>query len=177
MLTTLTQRESERLKVLRDYHILDTPSEIAFERLTSLSARIFDVPICFVSLIDADRQWFKSCFGIDIRETNRALSFCTHTILSDEVFVVPDATLDPRFAENVFVTGEPYIRFYAGAPLTSPEGLKIGTLSILDMEPRVFDAKLQHMLSDLAASVMDDLELRRTAFRLRENEISLRENE
>ncbi len=122
----LPPNEAERLRTLRSYNILDTPPEVAFERITSLAARLFDVPISLVSLIDADRQWFKACFGMDIYQTDRKLSFCAYAILSDEVMIVPDATLDPRFSTTsrlweslIFVpmralrSGPPVVRIWA----------------------------------------------------------------
>ncbi len=130
--------EAERLEVLYDYEILDTAPEATFDRVTRLAARLFNVPIAVISLVDADRQWFKSCYGLDIRQTGRDLAFCAHAILHDEVMSVPDATLDPRFADNPLVTGEHHIRFYAGAPLHSHEGENLGTLAVLSSEPRAF---------------------------------------
>jgi PAS domain S-box-containing protein len=160
MIAPLPKNEVQRLEELRAYEVLDTPPETAFDRVTQLAARIFDVPVALVSLLDEGRQWFKSCYGLDTRETPRDLAFCAHTLLSDQALVAPDMTLDPRFADNPLVTGEPHIRFYAGAPLVSPRGLKLGTLCIVDFHPREFDAAALATLSDLAAIVMDELELR-----------------
>src|SRR3982074_2675755 len=113
----LTENETERIKALRKYAILDTPEEPAFDRITRLAAHLLGTPITTLTLVDEDRQWFKSAYGLRGRENPRELSFLAHTILSNEVMVVPDATADPRFATNPLVTGEPKIRFYAGAPL------------------------------------------------------------
>ena len=175
MSAPLPSNEAERLQTLCDYQILDTPPEAAFERITSLAARLFGVPIVLVSLVDANRQWFKSCFGLDTRQTDRKLSFCAHAILSDAVMVVPDATADPRFVNNGLVTGPPHIRFYAGAPLKTPEGLNLGSFCLMDTSPRQFSDEHQAMLADLAATVVDELELRRVARELREKEETLRQ--
>src|ERR1700679_3025996 len=117
--------EERRLAALRRLALLDTEAEDVYDRVTELVARLFDAPIALITLIDADRQWFKSRYGIDISETHRALAFCDHAIRGDEVMIVPDAALDPRFSDNAFVVGEPNIRFYAGAPLIAPDGAKL----------------------------------------------------
>lgn len=106
--------EQQRLAVLRSLHILDTPPEERFDRITRTAQRLFNVPIALISLIDAHRQWFKSCQGLPVSETPRGISFCGHAILADTPLIIPDALLDPRFADNPLVTGEPRIRFYAG---------------------------------------------------------------
>ncbi len=152
--------EPERLAALRAYEVLDTPPEEAFDRITALAARIFRVPIALVSLIDHERQWWKSCYGMDGRETVRKLAFCAHAILAREVMVVPDAARDERFRENPLVTREPGIRFYAGSPLISRSGHALGTLCILDRVPRGLTAEERATLSDLAAMAVDELELR-----------------
>jgi GAF domain-containing protein len=130
--------ENERLAALFRYTILDTPDEPAFDRLTALAARLFKAPVALVTLIDEKRQWFKSCVGTSISETSREVSFCAHAILDDDVTVVPDATADPRFSDNPFVTGPPGVRFYAGAPLKVSEVYNLGTLCILDTVAREF---------------------------------------
>ncbi|HEX8833911.1 MAG TPA: GAF domain-containing protein, partial [Abditibacteriaceae bacterium] len=127
MIAPLPPNEAERLQVLRDYDILDTPPEMAFERLVNMAARLFDVPIALVSLVDSERQWSKACFGVDTRESSREVSFCAHAILSRKVLVVPDALADMRFSDNPVVTGGPGIRFYAGAPLQTPSGHNLGS--------------------------------------------------
>lgn len=161
MQTLAPPDEDERLHALYRYNILDTPVEPAFERITSLASKFFDIPIALTTLIDRDRQWFKSCHGLNIRSTSRQVSFCTHAILSDNVMVVPNAQKDERFADNPLVTGYPGIRFYAGAPLKTPEGHKLGTLCIIDTMPRApLSAKEEETLADLAALVVDELELR-----------------
>jgi diguanylate cyclase (GGDEF)-like protein len=142
--------ENARLQSLRALNILDTSPEERFDRLTRLAKRLFGVPIALISLVDADRQWFKSCQGLDVRETPRGISFCGHTILGDEVMLVPDATLDERFHDNPLVVGAPGIRFYAGCPLRIPNGSKLGTLCLIDVEPRTLDAADRAALKDLA---------------------------
>ncbi len=157
----LPRDEEARLTTLRRYAILDTDREAVFDRIASLAARQFKVPIALVSLVDEDRQWFKAACGLDVRETPRDPAFCAHAILGDEVFVVADATQDDRFSDNPFVTGEFHLRFYAGAPLKTPSGHKIGTLCLIDREPRHdFTAEDAALLEDLAAVVVDQIEMR-----------------
>ncbi len=141
--------------------MLDTPPEKAFDSITELAARLFKVPISTVTLIDEDRQWFKSCFGLETRETGREIAFCAHAILYDGVTVVPDAHEDARFAENPLVTGPPHIRFYAGAPLRTGNGLSLGTLCIIDTKPRKLSKDNVAMLARLATLVVDEIQLRR----------------
>ena len=143
--------ERERLATLRDLNILDTPAEEKFDRLTRLARRLFDVPIALVSLVDESRQWFKSSDGLDALETPRDISFCGHAILGSEVFVIPDATQDRRFAGNPLVLDGPEIRFYAGCPLRAENGQPLGTLCLIDRNPREFDAEDVSSLQDLAA--------------------------
>lgn len=153
--------EQKRLGALRRLDVLDTPIEGAFERLTSLASRLFDTPIALISFVDNNRQWFKSHQGVDFCETPLSMSFCTHTIQKKEhVLVVPDATTDTRFCSNPLVTGESHIRFYAGAPLISREGQPLGSLCILDTKARDLNDKERQTLVDLAAVVVDELELR-----------------
>ncbi|HEY0191871.1 MAG TPA: diguanylate cyclase [Kofleriaceae bacterium] len=153
--------EDARLRALRSYGILDSDVEPSFDRITSLVARVLDVPIALVTLIDAERQWFKSCAGLGGSETERDLAFCSYTILRDEVLVIPDAYEDGRFAHNPYVTGEPFVRAYAGAPLRTPEGYRIGSLCAIDRKPRQFTADQLATLVDLAQIVIDEMELRR----------------
>ena len=117
--------DEQRLDALNSYAVLDTPAEPVFDRITGLVSRIFKVPIALISLVDRDRQWFKACVGLDVRETPRDLAFCAHAILSDAVMVVPDAREDPRFKCSQLVVGPPHIRFYAGAPLVTTEGFRL----------------------------------------------------
>jgi diguanylate cyclase (GGDEF)-like protein len=142
--------EETRLKNLRSLNILDTHTEERFDRLTRLAQRMFDVPIAVVSLIDENRQWFKSCMGLDAKETSRDISFCGHAILRDEIFIIPDATKDIRFSDNPLVLDEPKIRFYAGCPLKYMDGSLLGTLCIIDTKPRKFVEDDLTALKDLA---------------------------
>lgn len=155
----LLLNEAQRLATLHNLHILDTPPEERFDRIAKLAAQLFNVPIALVSLVDANRQWFKACWGLPIRETERSISFCAHTILQDEMLIVPDALLDPRFSNNPLVTREPHIRFYAGQPLTYRDGSKLGTLCIIDYQPRQFSSSDVAILKDLAAWVQSELNL------------------
>lgn len=157
------EREDARLATLRSYDLLDTPQEESFDRLTRLGRRLFDTPVVLISLIDRDRQWFKSRQGFKPRETPRAPAFCNITIQRDDPLVVPDATRDRCFAENPFVVGAPHIRFYAGAPLRTADGFALGALCVIDTKPRAFGAKDVAALSDLAGVVMDAFDLRRQA--------------
>ena len=141
--------EPERLAALRTLAVLDTPPEDRFDRLTRLAAIIFECPIALVSLVDSERQWFKSCVGLAANETPRDVSFCGHAIHRDEALVVRNALADPRFADNPLVTHAPAIRFYAGQPLRSPGGHRIGTLCVIDREPRVPTAAQLAALADV----------------------------
>ena len=142
--------EAERLRALADTNLLDSKQDERFDRLTRLAANSLEAETALVSLIDSDRQWFKSCYGFDGEETSRDISFCTHAIESADITVVLDATRDPRFANNPLVTGEPHIRFYAGAPLITPQGHAIGTLCVIDYEPReTFDETDREILCDI----------------------------
>lgn len=149
--------EGLRLETLQSLQVLDTEAEERFDRITRLAKRLFDVPISLVSLIDSDRQWFKSKFGLDASETHRDISFCGHTILGDEVFVIPNALEDERFADNPLVTGNPNIRFYAGFPLEMPNQTRMGTLCIIDTVPREFSEEDVETLKDLGKLVQDEL--------------------
>ncbi|HEY4253745.1 MAG TPA: sensor domain-containing diguanylate cyclase [Roseomonas sp.] len=154
--------EAERLRILRSYEVLDTTCEASFDALTQLAAEICGCPMAAVALVDANRQWFKSRMGIEITETRRDQAFSTHAILSPEgMLVVPDARRDARFANNLMVTDAPHIRFYAAAPLVSPEGHALGTLCIADRVPRDLSPMQLGALRTLAGAVMTALELRR----------------
>lgn len=153
--------ESARLAALYRYNILDTPSEAAFDELTELASVLFKAPIAVVNFIDCGRQWFKSEIGLGVRETPLETSFCAHALLQEDLLVVPDARDDVRFADNPLVTSGPKLRFYAGALLKSNDGFAIGTLCILDYQPREFDLSQQHTLRVLANQVMAQLEQRR----------------
>ncbi|HEX7481430.1 MAG TPA: ATP-binding protein [Polyangiales bacterium] len=159
--------EVERLNKLRQYEILDTPPELAFDDLTALAAHIADVPIALVSLMDADRQWFKSRYGLEAPQTPRDVSFCGHVVASGVSLLVHDAHADERFADNPLVTGEPHVRFYAGVPLRTWDGYVLGTLCTIDHQPRELTAKQRELLGTLAQQVVDQLELRRQTLALR----------
>ncbi len=158
--------EAARLAALTRYEILDTDSEENFDRVTALAARIFEVPIALVSLIDKDRLWFKSCVGLDAESMGRDGAFCDYTIRQDEVFVVSDAAADPRFCGCAVVVGAPFIRFYAGAPLITSDGFRLGALCILDTVPRMLSQSQAASLQDLAAVIVRELESRLATMRV-----------
>ncbi|HYK03091.1 MAG TPA: ATP-binding protein [Thermoanaerobaculia bacterium] len=153
--------EHQRLAALERYGILDTSPEDGFDELVRLAAAICGTPIALISLVDATRQWFKARLGLEASETPRTASFCAYAIHESTVFVVPDATKDPRFAANPLVVGEPRIRFYAGAPLTSPDGYNLGTLCVIDSTPRSLSDDQRTALTAIARQVIAQLELRR----------------
>jgi signal transduction histidine kinase len=161
-------RELERLEALRSYELMDTPPEDVYDDLTALAAQICGTPISLVTLIDAERQFYKSRVGVEGTETSRDISFCAHAINDDALFVVPDATRDPRFADNPDVIGGLGIRFYAGAPLVNPDGLAIGTLCVVDRVPRGLTPAQERSLRALSRAVMAQIELRRQNARLRD---------
>ena len=141
--------EDERLAALRELLLLDTPPEERFDRLARFGAEQLDTPIALLTLVDGQRQWFKSRMGLEATETPREISFCGHAILKNELFVVEDASRDPRFADNPLVTGDPHIRFYAGAPLSAPGGHRIGTLCVIDTVPRTLGTVERSILDAL----------------------------
>ncbi len=153
--------EQARLAALRRYRILDTEPEQRFDDLTLLASQICDTPISLITLIDSDRQWFKSRIGLDVEETSRGVAFCTHAITQPGIMQVPDATGDARFRDNPFVTGEPKVRFYAGAPIVTPEGHALGTLCVIDIRPRTLSEGQLRALDALRRQVETQLELRR----------------
>jgi len=159
-------REAARLEALRQYKILDTPSEQAYDDITALAAFICDVPIALISLVDSDRQWFKSKVGLNVDETSRDVSFCAHAILSESIMIVNDALCDERFGNNPLVTCAPKIRFYAGVPLQTPEGHSLGTLCVIDHQPRELSEYQARTLEALARQVVIQLELKRTSTQL-----------
>lgn len=159
----LPENEAQRLQTLRLYEVLDSEPERAFDDITRASAQIFGTPICLITLVDEDRQWFKSSYGLDAEQTGRDEAFCAHAILDDETFVVEDARFDYRFTDNPLVTGEPGIRFYAGAPLTVADSSRLGTLCIIDSTPRAIDPERLEVLEVLRDAVVANLELRRLA--------------
>jgi signal transduction histidine kinase len=159
--TTGPSCEQERLDALYGYQILDTPAERDFDDITALAAQLCDTPMSAISLVDTDRQWFKARVGLSSWETSRDSSFCAHAMHGDDVMVVEDALLDPRFATNPAVLDEPYVRFYAGAPLVSAGGQRLGSLCVLDRRPRSLTADQRNGLLALARHVIAQLDLRR----------------
>jgi len=149
--------ESQRLQTLRDLNLLDTPAEERFDRVTRLAKQVFSTQIALVSLVDADRQWFKSRQGLDAEETPRDISFCGHAILDDKIMVVNDADKDQRFCDNPLVCGDPNIRFYAGYPLAAPDGSRIGTLCVIDNKPKDVSPEQLQLLRELGRMVEEEL--------------------
>jgi GAF domain-containing protein len=154
------ENEAERIAALRRLLVLDTEPEEQFDAVTAYCASRFDVEIALVTLVDTDRQWFKSACGLTSRETSRDVSFCGHAILEDRVMVIPDARADDRFHDNPLVTGPPYIRFYAGAPLELADRHRVGTLCLIDAEPKRLEGEDLAHLRELAAVVARELEMR-----------------
>lgn len=149
--------EDARLKTLCSLNILDTPTEERFNRLTRLAKRMFNVPIALICLVDTNRQWFKSCVGLSVSETSREISFCGHAILGDDLFIINDAKKDERFSDNPLVLNVPFIRFYAGCPLRHEDGSKLGTLCIIDTQPRTLNEEDITALKDLAETAEHEL--------------------
>jgi GAF domain-containing protein len=157
----MQHNENHRLVSLKAYDIMDTASEEVFDDLTRLASIICEAPIALISLVDDKRQWFKSKVGLDTSETPREQAFCAHAMLSDDIMVVEDAHLDDRFVNNPLVTGDPNIRFYAGAPLTVNGGDRLGTLCVIDTKPRKLSEKDALALRTLGQAVVSQLEYRR----------------
>lgn len=165
MLDAKLSDEPARLAALQRYAVLDTPPEEPFDKITSLVQSILGVPICAVSLVDEQRQWFKSCQGLDAKQTARDISFCTHTVAQRKPLIICDAKTDPRFADSPLVVGAPFIRSYAGVPLATPDGYNIGALCAIGTSPRTFDPAHIAILERFAALVVNELELRDVAQR------------
>jgi GAF domain-containing protein len=171
----IPENEAERVNTLRGYGILDTHPEDRFDDLTRLAASICGTPISLISLVDEDRQWFKSKTGLEVCQTPREDAFCAQAIMSPELLVVPDASQDPRFATNPLVLGEPHIRFYTGAPLTAPNGHHLGALCVIDRVPRQLSPDQLESLRILSRQVMAQVILGknlhdlRTALKVRED--------
>jgi GAF domain-containing protein len=168
MSAPIPQDEKKRLKVLWQYEVLDTVPEEVFDELTELAAHICEAPIALLSLVDQSRQWFKAKVGTTVKETSRDISFCAYAITQPGLFIVPDATKDERFANNPLVISDPKIRFYAGAPLITPDGHALGTLCVIDKVPRELRPDQQQALLILARHVVTQLELRRRSRELAE---------
>ena len=166
MKAPIPDNETERLAALREYRILDTEAEQAYDDITALAAYVCDAPIALISLVDESRQWFKSRVGLNRQETPRDVAFCAHAILQSEPLIVRDALKDARFADSALVTRSPHIRFYAGFPLASPEGFALGTLCAIDRKPRQLSPGQKTAMQSLARQVMALLELRRVSARM-----------
>lgn len=152
--------EVARIAALNRYAILDTEPEQSFDDLVTLAAHICKTPMAMLSLVDEHRQWFKSKVGVQVRETPREVSICTHAIQQDDLFIVPDTRQDPRFRDNPLVVGEPRVRFYAGAPLINEDGFALGTLCVVDREPRELDEDQKNALLSLRRLAVAQMELR-----------------
>ncbi len=162
-LVETTRDEPSRLAAVRRYDVLDTPPDGAFERITRLAAKLLGAPIAIVSIVDHDRIWFKSRYGLDVDEIGRDPGLCASAILQDEPWVIEDARRDPRALANPLVAGDFGLQFYAGAPLRTSDGHNLGTVCVIDLEPRQFSEPERRVLEDLAAIVVDELELRLAA--------------
>jgi PAS domain S-box-containing protein len=167
-ISPLPENEKERLEAIQGYDILDTEEEQDFDNIVELTSQLCNTPIALITLVDQDRQWFKARKGLDIRETHRNLSFCAHTIHKNDVMIVSDTLKDERFFDNPLVTGEPFIRFYAGMPLITGEGYKLGSLAVIDQKPRELNTQQLRNLQMLAKQVVNLLELRCSIARLKE---------
>ncbi len=166
MKSKTSAQESARLQALRQYRVLDTPSEQVYDDITALAAFICNAPIALISLVDAERQWFKSKVGLEVNETSREVSFCAHAILGESIMVVKDALKDERFVSNALVTCAPNIRFYAGVPLITPDGFPLGTLCVIDNQPRALSETQIKTLEALARQVVTQVELQRVSAQL-----------
>jgi GAF domain-containing protein len=166
--TPAPSQEAARVAALDRYAILDTEPEQTFDDLVSLASYICKTPIAMLSLVDDRRQWFKSKVGVQVRETPKEISFCAHAIQQEDLFVVPDTLKDPRFKENPLVVGEPHIRFYTGAPIVNEEGFALGTLCVIDRQPRELDSEQKEALWALSRLALGQMELRQNLHLLKE---------
>ena len=155
----LPRNESQRLAQLKAVEIVDTPESSNFDRICALAQDHFQVPAAFISFVDADRQWFKARSGIPFTSTPRSVAICSHTILQDDIFIVQDLQADERFRTNALVTGEPHLRFYAGAPIAFSPGVRLGAVCVADRTPRKLDARQQAFLKHLADVAVSELRL------------------
>jgi GAF domain-containing protein len=153
--------EPQRMQTLREYKVLDTPPEAVYDDIAHVAAGVCDTPVALITLVDGTRNWFKARVGVDVTESPRDLSFCGHAILRSEIFEVTDASVDERFADNPLVTSAPMIRFYAGAPLITPDGYKLGTICAIDVRPRRLSEAQRDTLAALSRLVMRQLDRRR----------------
>ncbi|WP_303311959.1 GAF domain-containing protein [Hymenobacter sp. BT730] len=158
-----TNTEAARLVALKRYDILDTPPDGSMNRMAALAAKVFNMPIAIISLVDEDRIWFRSHHGLDVEQIGRDPGLCASAILSDEVYLVEDARRDPRTLTNPLVAGEFGLQFYAAAPLITQEGYKLGTFCIIDRKPRYLTEPQKQVLQDMAGIIMDEIELRLAA--------------
>ena len=162
------RQESARVAALDRYAILDSEPEQSFDDLVTLAAFVCRTPIAMLSLVDDHRQWFKSRVGVQIRETPKDTSFCAHAIQQEDLFIVPDTLKDPRFKENPMVVGEPHIRFYTGAPIINEDGFALGTLCVIDRQPRELDSEQKEALWSLSRLALGQMELRQNLGMLKE---------
>jgi len=162
------RQEAARVAALDRYAILDSEPEQTFDDLVTLAAYICKTPIAMLSLVDDHRQWFKSRVGVQIRETPKETSFCAHAIQQEDLFIVPDTLKDPRFKENPMVTGEPHIRFYTGAPIINEDGFALGTLCVIDRQPRELESEQKEALWALSRVALGQMELRQNLKLLKE---------
>lgn len=169
----IPENERERLKALEEYTILDTLPEEEYDAITKLASFICQVPIALISLIDLNRQWFKSKVGLDVTETPRSISFCQYAIMGEDVMEIPDVQQDTRFSKNPLVIGDPNIRFYAGAPLITPDGYALGTLCVIDTKPKKLSPEQMEAMHTLADSVVTQLVLRDQKKKLEEEKTEL----
>lgn len=156
-------KEQKRIEALHSYELLDTPPDGSFNKMAELAAKIFNVPIAIISLVDTDRIWFKSHFGLDINQIDREPGLCASAILADDIYLIEDARNDPRCLSNPLVTSEFGLQFYAAAPLTTKDGHNLGTFCIIDKRQRHINSDQQEMLKQMASIIVDEIELRLTS--------------